>query len=299
MLLQEILSVIVVLLLSGNNLAVCVGPAVGSGVIRERDALVIACIMFSLGLILGGFRFEYFSKLGLDIPIIALCSALLVLFLGEVLKIPMSLVYVTTTTTLTLASLTGSSSALLRLATCIGYWIMVVPISVILTLIVSSLLARGLSLKLSVHGYRLVRLLVVVLTVILCLSFGENNLGFLWALGGASLSLVPIHLLSIVLGVITLGRGVLRRIIVTYALSPSGALVVTGVSSLITYIATELGIPVSFSVILICSLLGLSYAYRVRMINYKYIKHALIWTYITVPLTAFLSILVEELLKFL
>ncbi len=295
---HTVLSVVVALLLSGNNLAVCVGPAVGSGVIKERDAIMLACVMFSVGLLLGGLKFRYYMTLNPLIPSIALCSALIVLMLGETLKIPMSLVYVTTTTTLTLAALTGSVTAVAHLVTCIAYWLAVVPLSIASSLLAALLLLRALRRR-PMTGYRLTRPLVALLTFLLCLTFGENNLGFLWALGGGLMSALPLYLCSIVCGVLLLGRSTLRKMISIYALSPLSALTAIAVATLITSLATELGIPVSFSVVTICSLFGVSYAYRVRLINYRYISHALLWTYVTIPLTALVTMATYNVLKLL
>jgi len=298
LLLNEILSIVVVLLLSGNNLAVCVGPAVGSGVLRERDAIAIACVAFTLGLILGEYKFEYYSKLSLEASLIALCSALLVLILGELLKIPMSLVYATTTVTLTVALAAGSLSALVNLAKCILYWILSVPLSIILTSVAAIAVMKIVRSR-STMLYGIARLAVIILTILHCIAFGENNLGFLWALGGGSVMMLPAYIISTLLGVTMLGRAVLRRLVSVYALSPSGALVIIGSSACIAYMATELGIPVSFSVLLICSLSGLSYVHRLRLINYRYIKYALIWTYLTIPLTGLLGLAIDQMLKLL
>jgi phosphate/sulfate permease len=49
-----VLTFITVMLVSGNNLSACVGPAVGSRIISKRFAIILGAAGFSLGLVAQG-----------------------------------------------------------------------------------------------------------------------------------------------------------------------------------------------------------------------------------------------------
>jgi phosphate/sulfate permease len=59
-----VLTFIAVMLVSGNNLSACVGPAIGSRIISKRFGMLFGAVGFSLGLVSQGIGRMGFCSLG-------------------------------------------------------------------------------------------------------------------------------------------------------------------------------------------------------------------------------------------
>ncbi|NPA23928.1 MAG: hypothetical protein GXO23_06525 [Crenarchaeota archaeon] len=270
----------------------CVGPLVSTRMLSEKTAPIFAYASYIIGLILQ-------SKHMVTIPVptcflnIALTVTLILVLIGEVFKVPVSLMYILSTSMMTYGLVTYGDP---RLFYAVGYW----AISSILILILSPLLLKMLhrlgrrrpTVTLSIY-----RLMSYVASFLLCMSFGANNIGYLWSLEGRDLPALGLIVIASMLGTFVTGRRTLRKLAGVYALTLTGCLTAMVFSYAAAQVATLLGIPVSFSVLLVCSIVGVSYGYSIRIIDTRYVKRALTVLYGSIPLSAILTMLILAIFR--
>jgi len=281
-----ILTTLLTYLISSNNLSVCVGPLVSTRMLNEKNAPIFAYFSYIVGLLLQSKHMVHISVSGTFLDI-SLAITLIIVFIGEVFRVPVSLMYILSTSIMTYGLVVSSNYKLIY---AVSYWILSSFIIFILCPPILKILHYVGSRRPTV-GASVYRFVSYITSFLLCMSFGANNIGYLWMItGGDYTSLIPI-LISSMLGTFITGRRTRNKLAGVYALTLTGCLVVTTLSYAVAQIATFIGIPVSFSVLLVCSLVGISYGYSIRIIDYKYVKKALTVLYLSIPLSFTLTLL--------
>ncbi len=280
-------------LISSNNLSVCIGPIISARLLTSREATVLAIIGFTFGLLVEGHRMS-FVQLPPDRTVIVLSVTLIVVLLGELLRVPISLMYVLSTGLSTMYMFNHNMRPPHTFILSVLYWLG----SALLVVIASPITLRLFQRIGSSRPFRFVtiyRIVSVLTTFLLCVSFGANNLGLLWSISGHSLAIVPGIILAMLLGVLLTGKRTLEKLAGMYVLSPTACLTITSVTFAASQIATLLRIPVSFSVLLVCSLVGVSLAYHIRLIDFKYAYRSLTVLFASIPLTMLTLSILEAL----
>jgi len=288
-----ILVTLLTYLISSNNLSVCVGPLVSTRMLNERTAPIFAYVSYIIGLVLQSHR-----MVPITVPLsflnIALSVTLILVLLGELFKVPVSLMYILSTSIMTYGLITYGDPKLLYAIT---YW----TVSSLIILVLSPLLLKTLhkigsrrpTLTASVY-----RLASYVASFLLCMSFGANNIGYLWSIEGRDTIALVLIIVASMIGTFITGKRTLRKLAGVYALTLTGCLTAMLFSYLAAQVATLLGIPVSFSVLLVCSIVGVSYGYSIRIIDTRYVKRALTVLYGSIPLSALLTMIILLILRF-
>ncbi len=295
---QSLLTFLLVLaltyLVSSNNLSVCIGPIVSSRLLTDREAMLLAVMGFLMGLLIEG-RSMHFITTPLPELNRVLAVTLVVILLGELARVPISLMYVLTTG-LAFSKVLHSVDVVTfhKFLVALAYWIVSALLIVLTSPLVLGILRRVGSAR-PVRFIALYRLLSVIATFLLCFSFGANNIGLLWSLVGHSVETTTGIVLAMLCGVMVTGRRTLMRLAGMYVLTPTACLTIMLTTFLASQIATVLKIPISFSVLLVCSLVGVSLAYRIRLIDFRYARRALVMLFLSIPLTIAIVLLLQLL----
>ena len=90
------LTFVAVMLVSGNNLSACVGPAVGSRVISKRFGMLLGAVGFSLGLLIQGIAMKktvnvLLPNAALQFRAEALLVAIIIFVIADLIRVPMSI----------------------------------------------------------------------------------------------------------------------------------------------------------------------------------------------------------------
>lgn len=90
-----VLTFIAVMLVSGNNLSACVGPAIGSRIISKRFGILLGALGFSAGLLVQGAGMirtvsVLLPNATVELRAAALLVAILIFIIADVIRIPMS-----------------------------------------------------------------------------------------------------------------------------------------------------------------------------------------------------------------
>ncbi len=293
-LLTPLLVLALTYLISSNNLSVCIGPVVSSRLLTDREAILLAVIGFLTGLLVEGWNMHFVA---LPQPRLneILAVTLAVILLGELARVPISLMYVLTTGLAFSKILTSADAAVLhKFVMALTYWLSSAIIIILVSPLVLNLFRKIGSTK-PMKFIALYRLLSITMTFLLCFSFGANNIGLLWSLTGHSVESAIGIILAMLCGIMLTGRRTLMKLAGMYILTPTACLTIMLITFLTSQIATIFKIPISFSVLLVCSLVGVSLAYRIRLIDFKYARRALTVLFLSIPLTIVIVTLLQLL----
>ncbi|MGC9204965.1 MAG: inorganic phosphate transporter [Candidatus Micrarchaeia archaeon] len=270
-----ILSFILIMLVSGNNLPACSGSVIGSKIVSKKTGVSITIIGYALGLILEGgmlrrgvnaifpYRFE-------PLLIVALFTAIVVFLIAHKMRVPQSLAVNFT------GILVGVS---LAMHFSIGWGFVMLMVLFWVAAPVASILLIAPLMNLShsiVNGKKIWRSIKRIKLVLIFLSFfsafalGANTIGLVYSsMPNNSFAMIA-ALLGILIGSIFLNGGELRRISsdiisMRYLNSINSQFV----SVILVEIATFLGIPLSNTQTFVASVYGTGLSYKNRIILKK------------------------------
>lgn len=258
-------------LVSSNNLSLVAGPAVGSRLLRPGMAMLIALAGYVIGLLIQGTEMRGYSINPTGLLILTMVGVL-VFIIGESIKIPMSITN----------SLYMSWSALvlyfngklpINFLTVVLSWLMVPAALAIAAYLLYPMLTRVASSSNPIRRLMVYKVMVTVMVFLVGYSFGANNLGLMWSmLGFSRVGLVGLIFAS-TLGVIVTGRRTLGQFSRGIYIPPP---VSGSITQLLSFTALELStvfaIPISLTLCTVGSLLGISMARGMRMLNTQYLR---------------------------
>ena len=276
-------------LVSSNNLSLVAGMAVGSRLLRPGVAMMIALAGYIIGLLVQGSEMRGYGVSAEGLLILSIIGVL-VFTIGEAAKIPMS---ITNSLYMSWSALVlyNNGALPINFPIVLSSWF-IIPI---LLALAAYLLYPSL-VKLTVSTNPIMRLsvyrLIMILTVFLVgFSFGANNLGLIWSmLRFSKVGLIGVIFAS-TLGVVITGRRTLGQFSRGMFIPPP---VSSSVTQLLSFTALELStvfaIPISLTLCTVGSLLGISMARGMRIINTQYLRLILIG-YISTMIIAFMGAL--------
>lgn len=274
----ELISIIAtflaVALVSGNNLSVCVGTAVGARIVSARFGGFLGASGFALGLLLQGGSMTVSADMLLANRSPFLVSEVLfvtvfVFVFAKFMRAPFSL-------TMALVSLLAGISVTRHLQIKPDYIVRVALIwlaAPLISIVIAAYALRVLSKTSSGNLWRRVRIYKVLL---LLFSFfasyvlGANTLGFVVALGGFNLTTSLIAITAIFVGSVWLSSGEIRRVgKEMFGFRYSDAFVTLTMSTLLVQFGTILNVPVSNTETLSAAVFGVGLSYRHRFLSAK------------------------------
>lgn len=264
-----------VALVSGNNLAACVGTAVGARIVNQRFAVALGICGFVLGLLTLGHvmiqsaRFLLPGDVGANLVSEVLLSTVAVFVLGNVLRVPLSV-----TSSLT-GVLTGVSIAQ-RLSIDYAFLTYVVAVWVavpVLSIATAFYLMRAMSKTTPKNIWKRVRTqkcLIVAASFLTAYAAGANSLALIIAISGFDITQISIAVVAIAFGSFFLSSRQIKRVgSEMYSLGYSSAYVTTLTSTVLILFASTNGIPLSSTQTLSAAVFGAGLSHKDRFMAMK------------------------------
>lgn len=279
------------MLVAGNNLSACIGPAVGSRTITKRFGILLGSMGFTAGLLLQGpFMQQSVSTLLPHTTALlrteALVVAIVVFVVAFLLRAPMSLnmSLVGMLAGLNFASNSSGNSNFIG--------------EVVITWVAVPLLAFGLAfyfLRFLNKGWpknfwrrlQAYKILLIILSFSAAYVTGANTMGMIVATGGFDVAAILAAITAIFVGCLFLSEGAIRRIseelfLMRYANATATLLI----SSVLLETATILNIPLSITQSTSSAVFGTGLSYGTKFVSAKpFLKIAAGW--IIAPLLSF------------
>ncbi|WP_291765478.1 inorganic phosphate transporter [Caldivirga sp. UBA161] len=277
MIIEAALALILALtfLVSSNNLSLVAGMAVGSRLLRPGVAMMIALTGYIVGLLVQGSEMKGYEVTPKGLLILSLIGVL-VFIIGEAAKIPMSITNSLYMSWSALA-LYNSGSLPINFPIVLSSWFIIPILLALAAYLLYPSLVRLTTSSNPIRRLSLYRLIMILTVFLVGFSFGANNLGLVWSmLGFSRIGLVGVIFAS-TLGVVITGRRTLGQFSRGMFTPPP---VSSSVTQLLSFTALELStvfaIPISLTLCTVGSLLGISMARGMRMINTQYLRLILI-----------------------
>jgi inorganic phosphate transporter, PiT family len=280
-----------VMLVAGNNLSACVGPAIGSRIVTKRFGVLVGATGFSAGLLVqGSAMVNSVSTLLPNASSVlraeALLVAIIIFLIAFKIRVPMSL-------SMALVGLfAGLSVAGKSLAN--GLYVGEVVLTWILVPLIAFGLAFGLIRILNKawpanlwHRLQAYKLLIIVASFTTAYVTGANTLGMIVAAGGFDIATVLAAVAAIFVGSVFLSEGPIKRVSEEFFLMRYANAAVTLVTStVLVEIATIFKIPLSITQTTSIAVLGTGLSYKTRLVSAKpFLKIVAGW--VIAPLLSF------------
>ena len=280
-------------MVSGNNVPIIAGPLKYSRAIRKASSII--CISgLIVGYLLEGWKMEHSLrilfiminstyKFSITILLISLIYLLanyysLPISLTNILFASLATIYVLHQILQVRYMLDELSNAILYICLVIIAWI-IIPLAV---LGVTYLIYRWLVRIQGWNIYIFEKIVILLTTFLLSYTFSANTLGFLASItklhyDNSHLDKMVI-LVAAILGYLLIERRVsLGLLSGLYSVGLLTMLTAQLITSLFLELTTQIGIPISMTQLLICSILGAGYARRVWYFNKRYLKKLLLF----------------------
>jgi inorganic phosphate transporter, PiT family len=268
------LTFVAVMLVSGNNLSACVGPAVGSRIISKRFGMLLGAAGFSLGLLIQGVTMtNTVAKLmpvaTLQFRAEVLFVAILVFVVADLIRVPMSLsmslVGLLTGVSIANGALTNGA----YVAEIVGLWV-AAPLIAIVFAFYSIRIINRRQPKNIWHRLQTYKILLIVLAFSTSYVLGANTIGLIVATGGFDLTTVLLSIAAIFIGTFYLSAGEIRRVseelfLMRYPNATTALLT----SSVLVEAATLLNIPLSNTQALSSAVFGTGISYKSKFVSIK------------------------------
>ncbi len=277
-----------VMLVAGNNLSACIGPAVGSRIVTKRFGVFLGAIGFSTGLLIqGSTMINSVDTLLPDATSIlraeAMLVAVVVFIFAYKFRAPMSL------SMSIVGLLAGLSIAGKSLAN--GLFVGEVVLTWVLVPFVSFALAfyliRFLNRRWPANFWRRLqeyKILLIVLSLSSAYVTGANTLGLIVAVGGFNFITLIAAIAAIFVGSFFLSEGATRRVSQEFFLMRyANATATLMTSTFLLEVATLFNIPLSITQATSTAVFGIGVSYKTKFVTVKpFLKVVAAW--ILVPL---------------
>ncbi len=265
---------IAVLLVSGNNLSACVGPAIGSRIISKRFGMMLGAGGFSLGLVIQGAGMTKTVNMllpnsALQFRAEALLVAILIFVVADLLRAPMplSMSLVGLFTGLSIAN--GTFTNGVYIAEVVVLWIAAPLIAIILSFCLIRTINK-VRPKNVWHRLQIYKVLLLVLALATSYVLGANTLGLIVATGGFDFSTVILAVVGIFIGVFFLSAGEIRRVSQElFLMRYPNAMSTLLTSAVLVEAATFFNIPLSNTQALSSAVFGASISYKSKFVSLK------------------------------
>jgi inorganic phosphate transporter, PiT family len=217
--LSAVLAVLVflaVMLVAGNNLSACVGPAVGSRIVTKRFGILVGAAGFSAGLLVQGAGMTHSVNTLLpnaspELRAEALLVATIVFVIAYKIRVPMSLNMSLVGLLAGLSIAENSPSNGMFVGAIVLTWIAVPLIAFALAFYLIRALNKSwpANFWIRLQEYKV---LLIVLSFSTAYVTGANTLGMIVATGGFDLALILAAVAAIFVGSFFLSEGAIRRV---------------------------------------------------------------------------------------
>jgi PiT family inorganic phosphate transporter len=269
-----VLTFLAVLLVSGNNLSTCVGPAIGVRILSPRSGILLGATGFSLGLLVQGSSMEISTHILLPNPSIqlqseALLVAIIIFVMADIIRVPISLSMSLVGLLAGLSVARSMSISNPYLTAVVAMWF-VAPAAAIVGAFFLTKIVNKTSPENIWRRTQAFRIILVTLSFTTSYALGANTLGLIVATGGFSVLTLGAAIVAIFLGSLLLSAGEIRRVSQElYLVRYPNATVSLLTSTFLMELATTLNIPLSNTQTLSAAVFGAAFSYRVRYISLR------------------------------
>jgi len=269
-----LLTFVAVMLVAGNNLSACVGPAVGSRIISKRFGMLLGAAGFSLGLIAQGAGMTKTVNLLLPNGAIqfraeALLVATLIFIIADLIRAPMSVSMSLVGMLAGLSVAQGAFRSGAYVAEVAFMWVVAPLIAIAFSFYLLRIINRSKP-KNFWRRLQIYKIILIALALSTSYVLGANTLGLIVATGGFSLPLVLVAVIAIFIGVFFLSAGEIRRVSEElFLMRYPNATVSLLTSTVLVEAATLLKIPLSNTQALSASVFGAGISYKSKLVSAK------------------------------
>ena len=269
-----ILTFVAVMLVAGNNLSVCVGPAVGSRIISKRFGMLLGAVGFTLGLLIQGAGMAktisvLLPNINMQLRAEALLVAILIFVIADLIRTPLSF-------TMTLVGLiagfsmaAGLMTKTLYLAEVVSMWVAAPLISIVFAFYLIRLLNRERPKNLW-RRLQTYKVLLIVLAFSTSYVLGANTIGLIVATGTFNILNLAAAVIGVFIGTFFLSAGEIRRVAQElFLMRYPNATVSLVASTVLVEIATVLKIPLSNTQALSAAVFGTGLSYKSKFVSLK------------------------------
>jgi inorganic phosphate transporter, PiT family len=263
-----------IMLVAGNNLSACVGPAVGSRIVSKQFGTLIGAVGFSAGLLIQGSAMTRSVTMLLPnasdlLRSEALLVAILIFIIADATRVPMSLSMslVGLLAGLSVAG-TGGASGGFAFQVALAWFA-----SPIIAFAMAFYLIRFLNRGWPRNFWRRLqtyKVLLIVLSFSSAYVLGANTLGLVVATAGFEWETVLAAVAAVFAGSFFLGGGVIRRVSQEfYLMRYANATATLVASTVLVEAATVFNIPLSNTQTTTASMFGTGVSYRTKFVSLK------------------------------
>ncbi len=286
-----VLTFITVMLVSGNNLSACVGPAVGSRIITKRFGMLLGAAGFSLGLIAQGIGMTktvniLLPNATLQFRAEALLVAIIVFVIADLIRVPASISMSLVGLLAGLSIATSTLTNMAYIAEVVAMWVVAPLIAIVFAFYLIRIIYRNWTENIW-RRLQIYKILIIVLAFTTSYVLGANTLGLIVATGGFNITTVIAAIVAIFIGTFYLSAGEIRRVAQElFLMRYPNATATLVVSTVLVEIATILNIPLSNTQALASAVFGTGISYKSKFVSVKpFLLIALSW--VIVPLLSF------------
>jgi inorganic phosphate transporter, PiT family len=269
-----VLAFLAIMLVAGNNLSACVGPAVGARMLSRKTGALVGAAGFSVGMLLQGSGMTRSVSVLLPnatatLQAEALIVAIVIFLVADYVRVPMSV-------SMSLVGLLAGSSIAHNSTTILPFLGEVVLMWFIAPIAASALafsIIRVINNSEPRNIWRRIRIYKVLL---LGLSFttayvlGGNTLSLIVATAGYNMATVAAAMAAIFVGSFFLSAGAIRRVSQEfYLMRYSNATASLLASTVLVELATFFNIPLSNTQTTAAAVFGAGMSYRTKFISLK------------------------------
>lgn len=286
------LTFLTVMLVSGNNLSACVGPAIGSRILRKNFGILLGAVGFTSGLLIQGTLMtksveNLFPNITPELQAASLLVTIIIFIVADVMRVPLSY-------TMSLAGLLAGLSIARGSLINQGYIFDVVVmwfIAPVVAILFAYFALKLLHLKKSKHIWKrlkIYKIAIIVFSFSSAYVLGANTLGLIVATGNVSLTTIIGAVIAIFIGSFYFSAGEIKRVSQELFLMRYPNTTVTLLAStLMVEIATAFNIPLSNTQTLSAAVFGAGLTYKSRFMSLKpFITIVVGW--IVAPLFSFI-----------
>jgi PiT family inorganic phosphate transporter len=283
---------VAVMLVAGNNLSACVGPAVGARILSKRTGALLGAAGFSAGLLIQGSGMSnsvatLLPNATVEFQVTALLVAIAIFAIAHLARVPMSLSMSLVGLLAGIAISNGATSGLPYISQVALMWFVAPAVAVLLSFFLLRMINRR-QVKDIWRRIRFYKVLLIVLSFTTAFGLGANTLGLIVATAGFNWANVAAAVAAVFVGTLFLGEGAIRRMSQEfYLMRYSNAAVTLAASTILVEVAAFLNIPLSNTQTTAAAVFGTGISYKTKFMSLKPFL-TIVAGWIVAPLLSFL-----------
>ena len=270
----DLLTFVAVMLVAGNNLSACVGPAIGSRIISKRFGMALGAVGFSVGLLAQGMGMTRTVNMllpngALQFRAEALLVAILIFVIADLIRAPMSVSMALVGVLAGLSVAEGVLKNFSYVAEVAILWVAAPLIAIAFSFYLIRLINRSRPTNIW-RRLQTYKVLLIILAFTTSYVLGANTLGFIVATSGVNLITVSLAIVAIFIGAFYLSAGEIRRVSEElFLMRYPNATTTLLTSTVLVEAATVLRIPLSNTQALAAAVFGAGVSYKSKFVSTK------------------------------